>query len=221
VVAVGSLLGCSSVEELEATGAETERQLLKVQRVVVAPPAITFDSDTLLGTITDPEQEVMLRRQVALRATESLRSAGYDVVEYDFGEAVAADDGFAMLIAKVRENFREARRTLKSGERLSSSQRESFQATVGLAASMVADDASVDAVLLLEYLGVPDANGVMASPSALQSLMTGGASVTAADLRSDQALIEAVLLDGDTGRALWMATVDQSLQEVAPPGAAR
>lgn len=206
------LAGCAGLHGRgDGDDADRQRALQEVRRVVIAPPAITLDHATVMQADRHTEQEILMRRYLTQKAAQSLESAGYLVVEYDFGEAVAGDDELAMLIASVREDFRQAKRKLRAGEKLTWRQRQAFQADIGKAASLIARNASADAVLLIEYLGAPDVGGGRSDAmlsSALLGLMSDGESPYV--VPSGAAIIEAVLLDGVTGAPLRMATWDDA-----------
>ena len=203
------LVACSGLGSdgvADDAGRQTPQR--EIRRVVIAPPAITLDHSVFAPTGRHTDREIVMRRYLQQKAAEALASAGYFVVEYDFGEAVADDEQLALLIAGIREDFRKARRTLQEGGELTTRQRKSFQAGVGKAASLIARGASADAVLLIEYLGAPEgAGGQPVAPlrSALLGLMGGDRSPDL--VPADAVAMEAVLLDGVSGAPVLMATL--------------
>jgi len=200
------LTGCSSLQTTTTREHEDlESHLLKVERVVIAPPEVSI---ALIKVSGDNERIASLehstRQGILNLARRDLRVAGYEVVEFDFAKAIAEDEDFAFTITQVRDAFDMARQELRAGRELSAAQKRAFNASVGSAVNAVSARTDADAVLLLRYAGFRKSEGMVTrdvASSVAFAILTMGQGLLVHNTSGAQ--IEAALIDGVTGDVLW------------------
>ena len=206
------LTGCSSLQPTTTTTTTTTREhedleshLLKVERVVIAPPEVAIELVKVSG---DNERiaslENSIRQGILNLARRDLRLAGYEVVEFDFTKAIREDEDFAFTITQFKDAFDMARQELRAGRPLSPSQKRSFNVSVGSAVNAVSARTGADAVLLLRYAGFKKSKGMVTrdiSTSVVIGILSMGYAVPVSGIAG--AKIEAALIDGVTGDVLW------------------
>lgn len=200
------LTACSSLQPTTTREHEDlEQHLLKVEKVVIAPPDVLIE---LLKVSGDNERisalENSTRQGIINLARRELRLAGYEIVEFDFARAVAEDDELAFKVTQVKEAFDAAREELRAGRPLTASQKRAFNATVGSAVNAVSARTEADAVLLLRYAGFKKSEGMVTrdvATSVVVGILTMGQGILVYDTAG--ASMEAALIDGVTGDVLW------------------
>lgn len=180
-----------------------EDQLERIDRVVIAPPVvnvnlITFDGDNRRLS----EEERRIEDELMGVAERELTEHGFDVIDFDFYQAIENDDEFAFAVEQVMEGYRQARKTLYKSLTVGENDKRKFKASVGEVVNMIADKTGADAVLLMEYDGFKKSQGKIAqemAASVLFSVLTGQVETP----MSTGSAVEVVLVDAWTGEVLW------------------
>ena len=117
---LGALLlgGCSVTTVREHPS--LEEQLEQIDGVVIAPPVVnvtlvTFDGDNRRLS----EEEDRIREELIRVAKRELVEHSFDVIEFDFDQAVENDDEFAFAVEQVIEGYHQARKTLYRAQAVS------------------------------------------------------------------------------------------------------
>lgn len=180
-----------------------ENQLGKINRIVVAPPEVTVERITFIGSNERlPELEQTIKAQLNTLAQEKIKQHNFEFVEFDFASSQKSNPTLAFSLEQVKESYSEARETLYA-KQLSKKDIRSVEASVGSVINSIAETTKSDAVLMLSYAGVRKSSGKMAQEyisSILLGLLTGVAYAPA----RDAAVVEAALLDAISGDVLWV-----------------
>lgn len=197
------LTGC--VTTSTRTHPTLEEELLKVNTVVIAPPRVEIEFKKLVGENNRLEyQEDAIRAQLMTIARAELLHHGFEVIEFDFDDAMKNDVEFAESVSQVRAGFDKAREELQLGKHLSEEEAKAIRASLGEAVNIVASESGADAILLMRYSGWDKSGGHVAKDigiSLLVAVLTSG--MVMASFPTEGAMTEAALIDGTTGEVLW------------------
>lgn len=190
-------------------------ELKRVDSVVIVPPAVTIELLTLTGEnerLTEKEQEIKLK--LTDMAKTRLKEQGFDIVDFDFEQALVENEDFAYAVTQVREGFSQAKKDLEFGRPLAKEKASEVRASVGEAANMLQAMSGADAILLISFNGVDKSSGHVAKDVAtgvLIGVLTMGAVVPVP--AKSAGVTEVALLDGVSGEVLWADTFSGPLSE--------
>lgn len=197
------LTGC--VTTSTRTHPTLEEELLGVNTVVIAPPRVEIEFKKLMGENNRLEfQEEAIRSQLMTIARGELLHHGYEIIEFDFEDAMKNDVEFAETVSQVRQGFDKAREELQLGKQLSEEEAKTIRTSLGEAVNIVANKSGADAILLMRYAGWDKSGGHVAKDigiSLLVAVLTSG--MVMASFPTEGAMTEAALIHGETGEVLW------------------
>ena len=180
-------------------------QLHHVNSVVIVPPRVEIEYVTLTGENERmPDQEGVIRSQLLTIAERELRTHGYEVVPFDFDEALTEDNELAYLVTQVREGFDNAKEDMSLGKQISVEKASTLAISVGEAANIIAARTGADAILVMRYSGFDKSDGYVAKDvgtSLLVGILTMGQVIPLS--ATSGAFTECALIDGMTGEILW------------------
>ena len=178
-------------------------QLEYIDSVVVIPPRVEIEYVTLTGENERlTEQEDTVRIHLIKMAEHRLKRCGYDVVEFDFENAMKSNEEFAYIVTQVREGFDQAKKELQLGKGLTIEEATTLKASIGEVVNVIAEATGADAILLMRYEGFEKSKGYKSKDigtSILVGVLTGIVPVAA----PTGAITEVALIDGSTGDVLW------------------
>ncbi|MBW2714341.1 MAG: hypothetical protein JRC77_11405 [Deltaproteobacteria bacterium] len=193
--------GCASTGVLQHE--DLNKHLLEIDSVVIAPPVVSIEYvafDSLNERMRDEEERI--RRSLVNVAERALYDHGYDVVEFDFEQALNEDSEFAFRVELLRHEFGFIRRELRENPNKPEGSRDSFRSSVGSIANTLSEKSGADAILLMHYNGFQKSAGLIVKDATV-ALAVGV--LTGITLVSPQngATVELVMIDGTTGSVLW------------------
>ncbi|ROR99006.1 hypothetical protein EDC56_3246 [Sinobacterium caligoides] len=197
--------GCAVNHTTSRTHPTLEQELEKIDSVVIVPPAVDIHLLTLTGEnepLADKQQEI--KKELIAIAKQELYSGGYEVVDYDFDQALIDNAELSFVVNQLRVGFDEAKKELRHGARLAPEEASSMRASVGEAVHIVADESGADAVLIMRYVGSQKSDGYIAKDlgqSVLIGVLTAGTVIPVNQTNSG--FTEVALIDGHSGDVLW------------------
>jgi hypothetical protein len=201
------LTGCSSLPNITTREhTDLEVHLEKIERVVIVPPQVVIELINIDGDNERlSEKETTVSDTIVQQTSSMLVQQGYELVTFDFDQAVQDDPELAYQITQISQSYEQAKQDLQAGRPVTEANKRSYEATMGKAVISVAAKADADAVCLLHYSGFKKSKAMVSKDvgtSVLVGLVTLGYMVPVYTRAG--ALFEAALVDGVTGDVLWM-----------------
>ena len=148
---------CSFDQTREYQSEQLGTRLLKIDRVVIAPPMVAVDSLGWLGRRTPlDERERLLEGALIEAARNELLAAGYQVVDFDALSALQEDPRLRRDLQQLEQDFKERYPSTRGQGQPpppNSPAKRSYYASLGYLAKTLASSAGADAVLLWHYTG--------------------------------------------------------------------
>lgn len=195
------MVGCATTSVREHPNIMT--QLNRMDSVVIAPPAVSVQQINFTGEndrLVEVEQGI--QQELIQLARAGLQEHGFEVVDFDFEQAIADDEEFAYTITQVREGFAEARTQLYRSGVVYEENKRDVSASIGSAVNMVSEKSGADAVMLIHYSGMKKSGGEVAKDiavSVMLTLLTGSTPVA----NTEASYVEIAIIDGVTGDVVW------------------
>lgn len=177
--------------------------LLEIDTVVIAPPVVSIEYvafDSLNERMR--KEESIIREALVRVAQRALYDHGYDVVDFDFEQALEDDSEFAFRVELLRHEFGFIRRELNERPDTSDSSMDSFRSSVGSIANTLSEKSGADAILLMHYDGFQKSTGLIVKDATV-ALVLGALTGIAIASPQNGATVELVMIDGTTGNVLW------------------
>ncbi len=177
--------------------------LLEIDSVVIAPPVVSIEYvafDSMNERMR--KEELIIRNALVQVAEEALYGHGYDVVDFDFEQALEEDAEFAFRVELLRHEFGFIRRELRENPDASDNSMDSFRASVGSVANALSEKSGADAILLMHYDGFQKSTGLIIKDATV-ALVLGALTGIGVASPQNGATVELVMIDGATGNVLW------------------
>ncbi len=193
--------GCASTGVLRH--ADLNEHLLEIDTVVIAPPVVSIEYvafDSLNERMREEEERI--RRSLVNVAESALYDHGYDVVEFDFEQALDEDSEFAFRVELLRHEFGFIRRELRENPNKPEGSMDSFRSSVGSIANSLSEKSGADAIFLMHYNGFQKSTGLIVKDATVALAVGVFTGITLVSPQNG-ATVELVMIDGTTGNVLW------------------
>jgi hypothetical protein len=180
-----------------------DKHLLEIDSVVIAPPVVSIEFvafDSLNERMR--EEEARIKYALIQAADNALRNHGYDVVDFDFEQALNDDSEFAFRVELLRQEFGFIRRELYESASVPTSSMSDFRSSVGSIANTLSEKSGADAILMMHYNGFQKSTGIIVKDAGVAIVVAALTGVAISSPPSG-ATVELVMIDGTTGNVLW------------------